>query len=97
MIININNEFRIRNDERQWIIEKLDEKLYWYEIGYYTSLELAVKKLISLKAMEKNVYCSLNEYMEHTNMLINSLLTELKTSAEIETIDISNMIQQTLY
>ncbi|SJZ50818.1 hypothetical protein SAMN02745174_00736 [Cetobacterium ceti] len=96
MIINIDNVFRIKNDGLQWILQMNSNNL-WSDIGFYSTLEATLKRLIQLKALEQNTYNSLDEYFSHLDILIKDLAKHLKHQGTVELVDIQNMVQQSLY
>jgi len=73
-------EYRIEMDEYQYTVQKVQEYpkgVRWVPIGYYSSLKLAVSKLIKLKILNENDELSLQAYVDHYEDLLDKITTQL--------------------
>ncbi|MGL6115757.1 hypothetical protein [Cetobacterium sp. SF1] len=96
MTINIDNVFRIQNDGLQWILQT-NSNLIWTDIGYYSSIQSVLLRLIELKSLERAEYSNLTEYFSHLENLISDLSKQVRDQGIVELVDIQNMFQQSLY
>lgn len=69
-VVKIDDNYRFSIDERNYILEskQVNEKnknIYWKIEGYYSNIELALKRIVHLEVINKinlNDECSLKDY-----------------------------------
>lgn len=78
MIINIKEaeDFRIRGDENNYILQKRTKK-GWKTLGYYKTLGPIINKIVYLKILSNNTVIELRDYIQQHKSMVLAIKEEL--------------------